>query len=53
MFIALNMFGLLNASAVPAESTEGNPGLVFKVGLLAELWATWLTDRDPSQSQLH
>ena len=45
--IALNMSAPLNASA------EGNPVLVFKVGLLAELRATWLTHRYPSQAQLH
>lgn len=44
-FIALNMSAPLNASAVPAMSAEGNPALVFGVGLLAELRATWLTDR--------
>lgn len=52
-FIALNMSAPLNASAVPAMSAEGNPALVFwGVGLLAELRATWLTDRYPSQAQL-
>lgn len=36
-----------------AMSAEGNPALVFwGVGLLAELRATWLTDRHPSQAQL-
>lgn len=52
-FIALNMSAPLNASAVPAMSAEGNPALIFGVGLLAELLATWLTDRYPSQDQLH
>lgn len=51
-FIALNMSAPLNASAVPAMSAEGNPALLFGVGLLAELRTTWLTDRYPSQAQL-
>lgn len=51
--IALNMSAPLNASAVPAMSAEGNPALVLGVGLLAELRAPWLTDRYPSQAQLH